>query len=140
MEIIPLLHAAATLLMAGLIWFVQIVHYPLMQLVAAGQFATYEREHQRRTTWVVAPLMLVEAATAVLLCWFSPATLLAVVGVVALLLIWASTFLVQVPCHSRLADNFTSQVHQRLVQSNWLRTILWSFRGVLAICLLGSVS
>ena len=61
-ELILLLQAAATLPMVGLIWFVQIVHYPLFGEVGHDRFADYERNHQNRTTLVVAPLMLVEAS------------------------------------------------------------------------------
>jgi hypothetical protein len=64
---ILLLHAAATLSMTGLIWFVQVVHYPLMARVGRVGFADYEAAHTRRTTWVVAPPMLIEGFTAVVL-------------------------------------------------------------------------
>ena len=59
-----LLNVAATLMMTGVIWFVQVVHYPLMEQVGASGFVTYEKLHTRWTTYVVAPPMLVEAATA----------------------------------------------------------------------------
>ena len=62
-----LLQVAATLALVGLIWFVQVVHYPLFAKVGSSSFADYEQSHQRRTTLVVAPLMLVEAATAIAL-------------------------------------------------------------------------
>ena len=59
-----IVHAAATWFMTGLIWFVQIVHYPLFAKVGALAFKEYEHDHQRKTTWVVAPVMLIEAAAA----------------------------------------------------------------------------
>jgi hypothetical protein len=65
-------HAAATLYMTGLIWFVQIVHHPLMSSIQNEDFANYEQQHMSLTTWVVAPPMLIEVATAVLLFWFRP--------------------------------------------------------------------
>jgi sterol desaturase/sphingolipid hydroxylase (fatty acid hydroxylase superfamily) len=65
---------AATWFMVGLIWFVQVVHYPLFAAVPAGEpFAAYHRQHVRRTTWVVAPVMLVELVTAVALLLARPA-------------------------------------------------------------------
>ena len=48
-------HAAATLYMTGLIWFVQVVHYPLMGLTGKAEFSAYEQRHTLLTTWVVAP-------------------------------------------------------------------------------------
>ena len=47
--------------MTGLIWFVQVVHYPLFERVAVQIFASYQQAHQRLTTWVVAPALLVQA-------------------------------------------------------------------------------
>jgi len=67
-EVLVVAHAAATLVMVGVIWFVQVVHYPLMARVSASQFAAYEHEHQNRTTFVVAPTMLIEAV-AQRFCW-----------------------------------------------------------------------
>ena len=63
-EVILWLHAVATLFMVGLIWFVQVVHYPLMALVGEHGFASYAQRHQSLTSLVVAPAMLLEAGTA----------------------------------------------------------------------------
>ncbi len=59
-----LVNLAATLFMVGVIWFVQIVHYPLFARVGAGGFPAYSERHSRLTGLVVGPLMLAEAATA----------------------------------------------------------------------------
>jgi hypothetical protein len=131
-----LAHAAATLAMAGLIWFVQVVHYPLMARVDAAGFAGYERSHARRTTWVVAPLMLVEAGLALLFVVRPPANVpvaQAWIGVGLVALLWASTAALQVPLHHRLARGFDQEAHRRLVASNWIRTAAWSVRGALAL-------
>jgi len=73
MATLLLAHAAATWFMVGIIWFVQIIHYPLFGHLAHEAAASYAYEHQRRTGWVVGPVMLVEMATAVLLGLFRPA-------------------------------------------------------------------
>ena len=133
-ESIFLLQAAATLAMVGLIWFVQIVHYPLFGQVGREGFTDYERAHQNRTSLVVAPLMLVEAFTAVLLFWFRPqgvTDLAAVAGVALVGLVWASTFIWQVPAHARLEASFSADLHRWLVRSNWVRTVGWTARGLL---------
>lgn len=53
------LHAAAWF-MAGLVWFVQLVHYPLMGDAGAAGFARYEQRRRHRTTWIVAPAMMLQ--------------------------------------------------------------------------------
>jgi len=133
------LHCASTLALFGLIWFVQVVHYPLFSLVGREHFVEYERLHQMRTTWVVAPLMSIEALTASLILvsnLTSPERTLAWFGWILLLLIWLSTAFLQVPLHRRLAAGYDSQTATRLVRSNWVRTIAWTMRGVVALMLM----
>ena len=124
----------STLGMVGVIWFVQVVHYPLFGKVGISGFRDYEQDHQRRTTLVVAPLMLTEAVTAVALLWLRPDIIpasLVVAGLGLIALLWASTFFWQVPAHERLAKSFDPATHRNLVRSNWLRTAAWSARGVM---------
>ena len=67
-----LANLASTWGMVGLIWFVQIVHYPLFAKVGEPNFATYEEIHQRLTTLVVLPLMFTELLTAAFLVFYPP--------------------------------------------------------------------
>lgn len=139
--LIPMVHAGATWFMVGLIWFVQVVHYPLMGMVPASGFSEYAVAHQRRTTWIVGPVMLVEAGSALLLALRPHVQILGMqqswVGLGILALIWFSTFAVQVPLHAKLARGFDRVVWVRLVTTNWLRTVAWTGRGIIAILLLG---
>jgi len=134
---------AATLFMTGLIWFVQVVHYPLFASTGRDEFQAYERRHQALTTWVVAPPMLVELLSSMLLLWFRPPGIsiwLLLTGAALVALIWVSTALVQVPCHGRLSQNFDLNAHRRLVRTNWVRTIAWTLRGILVLGMSGLVA
>jgi hypothetical protein len=134
-SLILLLHVAATLAMFGVIWFVQVVHYPLMADVGAAGFQNYEATHMSLTTLVVAPLMLVEFATALLLVagvagkpvtgWW--------IGLALLGVIWVSTFALQVPAHAKLTQGFDAVAHARLVGTNWIRTLAWTARAALVL-------
>lgn len=131
-KVLLLANLGATWFMTGVIWFVQVVHYPSFAGVGGDGFAAYHRRHTRRTTVVVLPPMVVEAGTAVALAVWPPAGVGAAVlwaGAAAVVAIWASTFLVQAPCHDRLAGGFDAQCHRRLCATNWLRTALWSGRA-----------
>lgn len=141
LSIVLLVHVAFTLALVGLIWFVQIVHYPLFSRVGSSAFPGYHQGHMRRTTWVVVPLMLSELATALwLVAGYLDARLLWPWWNLGLLAaIWASTFLLQVPQHRRLAEGFADGAYHRLVDANWLRTIAWSGRGVLVLWALGNI-
>ena len=128
---------AATWFMVGLIWFVQVVHYPQFDGVGSDGWAAYHRRHLRGTTWVVLPVMLAELATGILLLVVRPAGVsmaIAWIGVTLLAIVWGSTFLMQVPRHNELAANgFDAACHGRLCRGNWLRTVAWTLRGVLFI-------
>ncbi len=140
---ILLLNAVATLAMVGLIWFVQIVHYPLMAAVGETQSRDYHGRHQRLTGFVAGPLMIVEAGTAVLLLAIRPDGVplaAAVTGVALIVVLWLSTFLLQVPVHRKLAGGHRPELVRRLVRSNWLRTAAWSARGVVVVWMLAVAS
>jgi hypothetical protein len=130
-------HACCALFMAGLIWFVQVVHYPLFDKIGKAEFTAYEQQHVRRTGWVVIGPMLLEAGLAAVLAW-SPGGWQAWCGLALLAIIWLSTFLSQVPNHAILERGFDKNAHRRLVRGNWVRTAGWSLRGVLAMVMLAT--
>ena len=131
-----LVHAAATLTMVGIIWFVQVVHYPLFAAVGPDGFVAYEARHTQLTAWVVGPPMAVEGVTALLLVAARPDGVpiaLALASLALLGVVTASTVSFQVPIHGRLSQRWDPGDAQRLVQTNWIRTIGWTARGVLAL-------
>lgn len=129
----PLLftHFAACAFMTGVIWFVQLVHYPSFHLIDPARFPAFAQRHQRETTWVVGPPMLLEVATWVALV-LKPqgATVWLLVDGAALLLIWVCTGALSVPLHHRLNSGYDAATVHRLVVTNWPRTLLWTFRSL----------
>ncbi len=137
-----LIHAAATWFMTGLVWFVQVVHYPLFAGVGAAEFARYAQSHSQRTTWVVMPVMLIELAATVALLLTPPVARAAVpvwmtwAGAGLLAVVWLSTFLLQVPRHEELTTGFQVAAHSRLVATNWIRAAAWTGRGILSLLMI----
>jgi hypothetical protein len=132
------LHLLSTIFMTGVIWFVQIVHYPLFDHVSRQDFTKYEMRHMQRTTWVVAPAMLIELMTGIVLVALARPGLtltLATANLLLLGVVWTSTWFLQVPRHRVLADGFNGVAHQSLVRGNWVRTAAWSMRSVLVLWL-----
>lgn len=131
------MNAVATLAMVGLIWFVQVVHYPLLSRLERAGIA----EHQRRTGYVVAAPMALEAVTAALLVVDRPAGVPAAaawIGAALVAVVWASTAVLQVPAHRALAGG--SGDVRRLVAGNWVRTVAWSGRGAVVAWMLAAVT
>lgn len=137
MKLILLTQVFSTSFMVGLIWFVQIVHYPLYAHVGREQFPEYEALHNRLTTWVVGPAMLIEMATAVAFLRYSPngSSLIAWLGLGLLAVIWLSTATLSVPAHNSLTAEFSAGAYQKLVSTNWIRTVGWSIRGVMVMAI-----
>jgi hypothetical protein len=124
--------AAATWAMVGVIWMVQLVHYPMLAGYSALLPGAAAIDHQRRITWLVGPLMATESVTALLLLVERPDTMATwsawlAAGLLAVAL--GSTVCVQVPLHARLALGHDEGVAARLVVSNWIRTVAWTLRG-----------
>lgn len=137
------LHAGVTCFMTGLIWFVQVVHYPLMARVTGEAWSAYHAGHQRLTTLVVGvamPLELVLTGLVVALGagWLGQpvgAPVWSWLGGALLAVIWGSTFLVQVPLHERLSRSHDPAIIRRLVATNWVRTTAWTARALIALAL-----
>ena len=133
-----LVHLGSTLYLVGLIWIIQILHYPLMANVGADGYIEYQSLHMSRITPVVAPVMILELLTGI---YFAFVTFEAIdqryfwAGLGLIIIIWASTFFVQVPLHERLTQSFDIETHRWLVQTNWIRTIAWTLRGGLVLWL-----
>lgn len=129
--------------MTGLIWFVQVVHYPLLAHAGPEGFAALAAEHQRRTGWVVGVPMVVEAVTAAALVVWTPdgvARGVAVAGLALVAVIWGSTWLLQVPRHREMLLGFDAAGHRRLVAGNWVRTAAWTARSGIVLGMLAAAA
>ena len=129
---ILLANFVATCLMAGVIWFVQWVHYPLLAKVPVDRAVETAIDHQRRTGQVLAIPMAVEGFTTLGLLIIRPESVPIFwpwFGAVLLAVALGSTVFVSVPLHAKMATNPTADVGQRLVVTNWPRTIAWSLRA-----------
>jgi uncharacterized membrane protein len=131
-------HVMMTWFMTGLIWFVQVVHYPLMGKIGPDTYEDYQVNHMRRTGWVVGPAMTAEAATGVWLLVHVGSDLLWF-GFLLLVVIWGSTAFIQVPRHNQLIGGFDAGCHRILVWTNWIRTAAWTARSALGFAMLGMV-
>ena len=127
MNLLLVLQVFACFSLTGLIWLIQLVHYPSFAHVAKDRFADFAKFHAKRISFIVVPLMLLDLITALLLVpeygWLN---------VSLVVMIWASTALWSVPCHQYLQsrgkdDNYI----KKLVLTNWPRTVIWSVRSLL---------
>lgn len=132
-------HATSTLVLVGLIWTIQVVHYPLFVHVDAEVFSVFEAAHSRRITAVIAvPWAVQGLSTAALLLappsgvprWLVLTTAVLALIPVVVTVGWS------VPAHTALADGFDAAAHARLVATTWWRTAAFTLGGVSATAVL----
>jgi len=125
-----ILHTAATTVMLGVIWYVQLIRYPSFRLIPEHKFTEYHRRYTKRIGFVVGPAMTMELMTGIALLMLTSGScfMFIAAGMFMLVLIWISTACVQVPCHNALSQGFHTITHRRLVATNWVRTVFWSIR------------
>ena len=134
-----LLNISSTWFMVGLIWLIQIVHYPLFKLAGKNEFQTFHNGHSMMITPLVGTVMIIELISSILLVVFPPKNVsitIPIIGVILLFIIWASTAFLQIPQHNALSKAYEFEAHNLLVQTNWIRTIAWSMRGLLLLYML----
>jgi flagellar biogenesis protein FliO len=54
-EVAAVAQVAGSVGMFGVIWIVQVVHYPLMRFASSPRFTRFETGHRLRISWVVGP-------------------------------------------------------------------------------------
>ena len=131
-EVIFNVHLWCSIFMTGLIWIVQLVHYPSFRFVSSSDFVDFEKFHTSSISLIVLPVMLLELVTGVWICAFEM-NLVYLINLIALGGIWLTTFLLSVPCHTKLGVGKDMQTIDKLVKTNWIRTILWSGKGFILL-------
>ncbi|MEN9801166.1 MAG: hypothetical protein RLZ37_291 [Actinomycetota bacterium] len=130
---------AATLVMVGVIWFVQHVHYPLLAIFNVESAPQVALEHQRRTGHVVALPMAVEGVSTLALLVVRPDGVSVIwpwIGAGLLAIALGSTLFLSVPLHARMASSPQADTGRRLVSTNWPRTVAWTLRGIVGIIMI----
>jgi hypothetical protein len=137
-SVLVLAHLVSTLVLVGIIWTVQIVHYPLMALVGEDRFVAYESAHSPRMAAVVMLPWTVQGITTLGLLLVRPVGvpgwLIGAAAAAALVPVLV-TVTASIPAHVRLGSGFDETMHRRLVRTNWLRTVAWSVHAAIAVAI-----
>jgi hypothetical protein len=131
-----LLETTATIFMAGVLWTMQLLNYPLQALVGTEAFPRYEAAHNRRFALVVVPGVLAAVAGGIGLVASRPGQVPAwapACELALLLVVIISTAALQGRQHAALAGGFDQRTFSQLVRSNWIRVAAWSAAGAIAL-------
>lgn len=136
MSYVLLINLFSTFAMTGIIWLIQVTHYPSFRYVEAKDWPQFHAFHSGSITLVVAPLMMAQLLSAISLL-FSPLFLtnkyILIANLVLVSIVFIATAFVSVPVHNKMAQYFDSTLIESLILTNWIRTISWTINSVLLI-------
>ena len=120
------LHSLVNFGMCVVLWLVQLVIYPSFLRVEPSELIAWHKAYTFRVSFVILPLMLGQLVIAILSVWEDP-SILEWVAFTFVMVCWILTFFVSVPLHRKIEQNdITRETRQKLITTNWPRTILWS--------------
>ena len=133
--------------MVGMIWVIQVLHYP--SLGKAGKL-TFETENEaiydalqsqhvdRIGNLLLAP-WLIEGVTLLAILWIALfkseylTRLPTLINGAAMAVILAISGFWSAPAHGKLLDRFGADVYDGLMTANFVRTIAWTICGVMSV-------
>ena len=120
--------------LVSLVFMTQFITYPTFLHIDKDKFSEYHRKYVNNISFIVAPVMLIELLTLSLIAYFSSEFLI-IKSLILLLVIWLTTFFIMIPSHNRISKSFNKKEIKSLINYNWIRTILWSFKLLVIIFL-----
>ena len=132
-------HVAATWWLVGLIWTIQVVHYPSFDSIDRVGYTDFQDRHMQAMGRLIGFPWLVEGLCVLALFIFAPdntTRVLAAVGGLLEVVVIAVTITKSIPAHEALQNGYAADAHRMLVDTNWWRTVAWSLRGVIALVIL----
>ncbi len=131
--------------MVGMIWTIQLVHYPLFADVGPDSYVAFQAEHVDRIGPFLLVPWLLEGLTLLGVLWLAflgdrrdlraPAAF----GAVAMAVVLVISGFWSAPAHGDLADGFDAAVHDRLMTANLVRSFAWTICGAAATWVLARV-
>ena len=127
-----LVHLTFTSIMTGVIWVIQIVHYPSFHFIEKELYTAFQKFHMNKISIIVIPIMLAELITGMMLFLDkSSKSPFLIISFVLLVLIWLITGVFFSKAHNELMIGYQELVVNQLVVMNWIRTLLWTLRLLL---------
>ena len=116
----------------GVIIMTQFITYPTFLIIDKNSFNKYHRKYVNIISIIVAPAMVLEIISLIVLVYLSKDFLL-VKSLILLLCIWLTTFIIMVPSHNILSRKNDSKEIKKLININWVRTFLWSVKLIVML-------
>ncbi len=134
-----LIHASATLLLAGVMWAIQLGLVPLLARATADTWPHHTRVYRRVFRTLFWPLLVVEAGSGLLAALQQPAGIPAWVHGINLTLLaaaWGTIPLVRLVVGHHPLTRFDPDGFRRFARLNWIRVVVWTARGAVVMAML----
>ena len=133
------IHLVLASIMVGVIWVIQLVHYPSFRFTDREKYVSFQIFHMRNISFIVVPVMILEFLSGLLLVLYhSNQESLLRISFILLLIIWLVTALFFAQIHQKLSKGYDETLVRNLVSLNWIRTLLWTIRTIIiTYCLIG---
>jgi hypothetical protein len=131
MNCLPGIYIFCSFYMTGVIWIIQLIHYPAFLEITDSNFIAFHQRHSTVMLILVGPIMVVELLTVLVLArefeifWLVQAAMT--------ILLWGLTFFVSVPIHNKLAQGQKKELLEKLTSTNWPRTLIWTAKAGLLL-------
>ena len=126
-------HLISTSIMVGVIWVVQLVHYPSFKYVNESDYIIFQKYHMSNISYIVFPVMFTELITAILILFFGEESLFFMLSLICLFLIWVITGVLFTKFHNTLQKGKDLKMIEKMIKANWMRTLLWTLRLIMIL-------
>ena len=127
-------HLIFTAIMVGVIWLVQVVHYPSFNFIDKKFYSDFQNFHIKRISFIVIPVMLLELVSGLILIYLDNRhSTPSLISFGILILIWIITGLFFAKAHQDLTAGYDREIVKKIIKLNWIRTLLWSIRLILLL-------
>ena len=71
-DLIIVIHFISTSLMVGIIWIIQLLHYPAFHFIDKANYSAFQDFHMNRVSFIVVPTMITELVSGILVVLILP--------------------------------------------------------------------
>ena len=122
-------------ILVGVIIMTQFITYPLFQIIESD-FTKYHQKYTKLMSYVVAPLMIIELILVLIITINYYDNLLVILNASLIIIIWSSTFFLQVPKHNLISQKKIKSEIVFLIRSNYIRTLCWILKLIISLQIL----
>ena len=126
-------HLTSTSIMVGVIWVIQLVHYPSFKYVKESDFIIFQKYHMNNISYIVFPVMLIELITSLLIFFSGEKSFFFMLSLFCLFLIWVITVGLFTKFHNILKEGKDLKMIKKMIRANWIRTLLWTLRLIMIL-------